>query len=74
MTNGAGMAFMVAGAVSCIPAMTAVYALVRRPVFTAYVGLGFAGAVLSGYRLRSAVPDTLRRTRCPAYRSKPPNP
>ena len=48
MTNGAGMAFMVAGAVSCIPAMTAVYALVRRPVFLAYVGLGFAGAVLSG--------------------------
>ncbi len=48
MTNGAGMAFMVAGAVSCIPAMTAVYALVRRPVFAAYVGLGFAGAVLSG--------------------------
>ncbi len=48
MSNGAGMAFMVAGAVSCIPAMTAVYALVRRPVFAAYVGLGFAGAVLSG--------------------------
>lgn len=48
MSNGAGMAFMVAGAVSCIPAMTAVWALVRRPVFAAYVGLGFAGAVLSG--------------------------
>ena len=48
MSNGAGMAFMVAGAVSCIPAMTAVYALVRRSVFAAYVGLGFAGAVLSG--------------------------
>ena len=48
MGNGAGMAFMVAGAVSCIPAMTAVWALVRRPVFAAYVGLGFAGAVLSG--------------------------
>ncbi len=48
MSNGAGMAFMVAGAVSCIPAMTAVYALVRRTVFAAYVGLGFAGAVLSG--------------------------
>ena len=48
MTGGAGMAFMVAGAVSCIPAMTAVYALVRRPVFLAYAGLGFAGAVASG--------------------------
>jgi len=48
MSAGAGMAFMVAGAVSCIPAMTAVFALVRRPVFAAYLGLGFAGAVLSG--------------------------
>lgn len=48
MSAGAGMAFMVAGAVSCIPAMTAVFALVKRPVFAAYVLLGFAGAVLSG--------------------------
>ena len=48
MSAGAGMAFMVAGAVSCIPAMTAVYALVRRPVFAAYIGLGFVGAVASG--------------------------
>ena len=48
MTPGAGMAFMVAGAASCIPAMTAVYALVRREVFAAYVVLVFVGAVLSG--------------------------
>ena len=48
MSAGAAMAFMVAGAVSSIPAMTAVYALVRPPVFAAYVGLGFVGAVLAG--------------------------
>ena len=48
MSAGAGMAFMVAGAASCIPAMTAVFALVRRQVFAAYVGLAFLGAVLSG--------------------------
>lgn len=48
MSAGGGMAFMVAGAVSCIPAMTAVFALVRRTVFAAYVGLGFIGAVVSG--------------------------
>ncbi len=48
MGAGAAMAFIVAGAVSSIPAMIAVFALVRRRVFAAYVGLGFAGAVLSG--------------------------
>ena len=48
MSVGAGMAFIVAGAVSCIPAMTAVFALVNRRVFAAYVVLGFTGAVLAG--------------------------
>lgn len=57
MSPGAAMAFVIAGGVSCIPAMTAVFALVKRPVFLAYVGLGFAGAVLSGlaYGLFAAV-------------------
>jgi uncharacterized membrane protein YraQ (UPF0718 family) len=48
MGAGAAMAFMIAGAVSSIPAMAAVFSLVRPQVFTAYLGLGFAGAVLSG--------------------------
>jgi uncharacterized membrane protein YraQ (UPF0718 family) len=48
MSAGGAMAFMVAGAVSCIPAMTAVFALVKRTVFAAYVALGFTGAVASG--------------------------
>ncbi|MBI1383934.1 MAG: permease [Rhizobiales bacterium] len=48
MSQGAAMAFIVAGAVTSIPAMTAVFALVRRDVFIAYLVLGFTGAVLSG--------------------------
>ncbi len=48
MSAGAAMAFVVAGGVSSIPAMTAVFALVKRQVFAAYIGLGFLGAVLSG--------------------------
>ena len=48
MGAGAAMSFMVAGSVSCIPAMVAVWSLVRRQVFAAYVGFGIAGAILSG--------------------------
>ena len=48
MTPGAGMAFIVAGAVTSIPAMMAVYALVRREVFAAYLVFGLLGAVLAG--------------------------
>lgn len=48
MGNGAAMAFMIAGAVSSIPAMAAVYSLVRKPVFVSYLGLGITGAILSG--------------------------
>lgn len=48
MSMGAAMAFMVAGAVSSVPAMAAVWSLVRREVFAAYLGLGIAGAILAG--------------------------
>ena len=49
MTPGAAMAFMVAGAATCIPAAVAVAALVRAPVFALYVGLGAAGALTAGF-------------------------
>ena len=49
MTPGAAMAFMVAGAATCIPAAVAVAALVRAPVFALYVGLGAAGALAAGF-------------------------
>ena len=48
MGAGAAMSFMVAGSVSCIPAMVAVWSIVRRQVFAAYVCFGIAGAILSG--------------------------
>ncbi|MGH1479554.1 MAG: permease [Geminicoccales bacterium] len=49
MSAGAGMAFMMAGAVSCIPAMAAVWSLVKTSVFTAYVIFGIGGAILIGF-------------------------
>lgn len=48
MTNGAAMAFMISGAVTSIPAMAAVWALVKKQVFAAYVFLGIGGAFLLG--------------------------
>ncbi len=48
MSAGAALAFMVAGAVTCVPAMVAVWSLVRWQVFAAYMGFGVAGAIVSG--------------------------
>lgn len=48
MSAGGAMAFIMAGAVSCIPAMVAVFSLVRVTVFAAYAALGFTGAVTAG--------------------------
>lgn len=48
MSAGAAMAFMVAGAVSSIPAMAAVWSLVKGGVFASYIGLGIVGAMVSG--------------------------
>lgn len=48
MAPGAAMAFLLAGSVTSIPAAIAVYALARPPVFAAYVGFAFVGALASG--------------------------
>ncbi|WP_171177510.1 permease [Ruegeria sp. HKCCD8929] len=48
MSPGAAMAFMVAGAVSSIPAMAAVWSLVRPRVFAMYLVLGISGAIVAG--------------------------
>lgn len=48
MAPGAGMAFLVAGGVSSIPAAIAVWALVRWPVFLAYLGFALVGALGAG--------------------------
>ena len=48
MAPGAGMAFLLAGGVSSIPAAIAVWALARPQVFLAYLGFAFTGACLLG--------------------------
>jgi uncharacterized membrane protein YraQ (UPF0718 family) len=52
MSPGAGMAFMVAGGITCIPAAIAVWALARPPVFAIYMGSAFVGAI--GFSLLAA--------------------
>lgn len=48
MSQGAAMAFVLAGGVSCIPAAVAVWALVKPRVFAAYLGFAFVGSVIAG--------------------------
>lgn len=49
MLPGAGLAFMIAGGVTSIPAAMAVYVAVNRQVFAVYLVLGLSGAVASGF-------------------------
>ncbi len=48
MSQGAAMSFMMAGAVSCIPAAIAVWAIVKPKVFGAYITFGFTGSLIAG--------------------------
>ncbi len=48
MNPAAGMAFMIGGGISCIPAAVAVYALVKKPVFFSYLSIAIIGAIASG--------------------------
>ena len=48
MLPGAGLAFLVAGGVTSIPAAIAVFALVKRPVFALYVSFALIGSSASG--------------------------
>jgi len=48
MSAGAAMSFMIAGAVSSVPAMAAVWSLVKPGVFAMYLGLGIVGAIFAG--------------------------
>jgi hypothetical protein len=49
MNPAVGMTFMVAGGVSSVPAMIAVWALVKPRVFAAYLLLAAVGALAAGY-------------------------
>ncbi len=48
MAPGAGMAFLLAGGVTSIPAAIAVYALARLPVFAAYLTFALVGSLTLG--------------------------
>jgi len=49
MSHGAALAFLVSGPVTTIPAMTAVFALVKRQTFYIYLGVGIMGSLIAGY-------------------------
>lgn len=48
MTQGAAMAFVIAGGVSSIPAAVAVWALVKPKIFAVYLGFAIVGAIFAG--------------------------
>lgn len=48
MAPGAGLAFLVAGGVTSLPAAIAVWALVKRKVFFLYIGISLAGSFVAG--------------------------
>jgi hypothetical protein len=49
MNPAAGLAFLVAGPTTTLPAMTAVWQLASRRVFVLYVSFALVGAVIAGY-------------------------
>lgn len=49
MNPAVALAFLIGGAVTSIPAATAVWALVRPRVFALYLGMAFIGALGAGY-------------------------
>jgi len=49
MQPGAAIAFLMAGPVTTIPAMTAVWGVVRRPVFLLYIAISLFGSMILGY-------------------------
>ncbi len=48
MSQGAAMAFVLAGSVTCVPAAVAVWALVKERVFAAYLGFAFSASLIGG--------------------------
>jgi len=49
MHPGAALAFLIAGPVTTLPAMSAVWGLVNKKVFALYIGFSLIGAILLGY-------------------------
>jgi uncharacterized membrane protein YraQ (UPF0718 family) len=49
MHPAAALAFLIAGPITTLPAMSAVWGLVNRKVFALYIGFALIGAVVLGY-------------------------
>lgn len=49
MSGGAALAFLIGGAVTTLPAMSAVYGIVRWRVFALYLGFSIAGSLFTGF-------------------------
>jgi uncharacterized protein len=49
MSPGAALAFLIAGPTTTVPAMVAVWSLVRPRVFALYVGVALIGAIALGF-------------------------
>lgn len=49
MQPAAALAFLIAGPITTLPAMSAVWGLVNRKVFSLYIGFSLVGAVVLGY-------------------------
>lgn len=52
MDKGTALSFMIAGAATSIPAMVAVFSIVKKRTFFLYITFSMLGAILSGYTLR----------------------
>lgn len=48
MSQAAALSFLIGGATTTIPAMSAVYGLVKKPIFLLYLGFAVAGSLISG--------------------------
>jgi uncharacterized membrane protein YraQ (UPF0718 family) len=49
MNQGAALAFLIAGPVTTLPAMAAVWGIVRPKVFFLFLSFGLTGSVIFGY-------------------------
>jgi len=54
MSGGAALAFLIGGAVTTLPAMSAVYGIVRWRVFALYLGFCVTGSLLAGFAYQLA--------------------
>ncbi len=55
MGGGAAMAFLIAGPVTCVPAMAGVWALVKRKILAIYLAGGILGSLVAGYAFQFLV-------------------